>query len=94
MKQPTDAKTIDGPIAALGTYIDLELALSDALGDRLHRTSTSPTPCAARRRPNSTRRWPTSRAARDARRRAVSPAPSHGGSKTPCESTPEPNASP
>ena len=40
MKQPTDAKTIDGPIASLGTYIDLELALSDALGDRLHRTST------------------------------------------------------
>ncbi|MCY3845716.1 MAG: hypothetical protein OXH69_19495 [Acidobacteria bacterium] len=40
MKQPTDAKTIDGPIASLGTYIDLELALNDALGDRLHRTST------------------------------------------------------
>ena len=40
MKQPTDAKTIDGPISSLGTYIDLQLALSDALGDRLHRTST------------------------------------------------------
>ena len=41
MKQPTDAKTIGGPIASLGTYIDLELALSDLLGDRLRRTSTS-----------------------------------------------------
>lgn len=41
MRQPTDAKTIDGPIASLGTYIDLELALSDVLGDRLRRTSTS-----------------------------------------------------
>ena len=41
MRQPTDTKTIDGPIASLGTYIDLELALSDVLGDRLRRTSTS-----------------------------------------------------
>ena len=40
MRPPTDTKTIDGPIASLGTYLDLELALSDALGDRLHRTST------------------------------------------------------
>ena len=38
MTQPTDVKTIDGPIASLGTYIDLELALSDVLGDRLQRT--------------------------------------------------------
>lgn len=41
MRQPTDAKTIDGPITSLGTYIDLELALSDILGDRLRRTTTS-----------------------------------------------------
>ena len=40
MRQPTDVKTIDGPIASLGTYIDLELALSDVLGDRLQRTPT------------------------------------------------------
>ena len=40
MRQPTDTKTIDGPITSLGTYIDLELALSDILGDRLRRTST------------------------------------------------------
>ena len=41
MRQPTDVKTIDGPIASLGTYIDLELALSDVLADRLRRTSSS-----------------------------------------------------
>lgn len=41
MRQPTDTKTIDGPITSLGTYIDLQLALSDILGDRLQRTSTS-----------------------------------------------------
>ena len=41
MRQPTGAKTIDGPITSLGTYIDLELAASDVLGDRLRRTSTS-----------------------------------------------------
>lgn len=40
MTQPTDAKTIDGPITSLGTYIDLELELSDVLGDRLRRTPT------------------------------------------------------
>ena len=40
MRQPTDTKTIDGPITSLGTYIDLELELSDVLGDRLRRTST------------------------------------------------------
>ena len=37
----TDTRTIDGPIASLGTYIDLELALSDVLSERLRRTSTS-----------------------------------------------------
>jgi len=41
MRRPTDTKTINGPITSLGTYIDLELALSDVLGDRLRRTSTS-----------------------------------------------------
>lgn len=41
MTQPTETKTIDGPIASLGTYINLELALSDVLGERLQRTSTS-----------------------------------------------------
>ena len=41
MRQPTDAKTIDGPITSLGTYIDLDLALGDMLGERLRRTSTS-----------------------------------------------------
>ncbi len=41
MRPPPDTKTIDGPTASLGTYIDLELALSEVLGDRLRRTSTS-----------------------------------------------------
>lgn len=40
MRQTTAAKTIDEPTASLGTYIDLELALSDLLGERLLRTST------------------------------------------------------
>ena len=41
MRPPTDTKTIDGPISSLGTYVDLELELSDVLGDRLRRTWTS-----------------------------------------------------
>ncbi len=35
MRQPTGARTIDGPTASPGPYLDLELALGDVLGERL-----------------------------------------------------------